>query len=372
MYPLRSAIARVVGLAEQQVRCVHMEAAGCFGHNGADDAACDAAAIAMQFPGRPVRLQWSRADEFQWEPYGSAMSIEASAGLDENGRIVDWNYDLWSCTHSTRPGGATGAGNFLYAQHRQTPLPQPPPRSIPQPAGGGDRNAIPLYEFPRSRVNKHLVQSMPLRVSALRGLGAFANVFAIESFMDEVAFATNSDPFESRLAYLRDERAIAVLKKLRIVSNWSERPAANAGSGWGVGFARFKNLTAYVGVVMKLVVEAETGDIGLREAFAVIDAGLIVNPDGARAQIEGGIIQSASWTLKEKMEFSQSEIQSRDWLSYPILGFEEVPDIHVEIINRPDQPPLGLGEAAQGPTAAAIECGVSCYGASIEGFTPDS
>ena len=282
------------------------------------------------------------------------MSIEASAGLDENGRIIDWNYDLWSCTHSTRPGGATGAGNFLYAQHRQTPLAQPPPRSIPQPAGGGDRNAIPLYDIANTRVTKHLLQTMPLRVSALRGLGAYANIFAIESFMDELAQAANSDPFEFRLAHLSDQRAIAVLRKLREISGWKNRPAPNAGNGWGIGFARFKNLTAYVAMLMRLQVGEETGMIRLREAIAVVDAGLIVNPDGTRAQIEGGIIQSASWTLKEKIEFTRSEIQSRDWLSYPILGFEEVPDIHVEIIDRPDQPPLGLGEAAQGPTAAAI------------------
>ena len=185
-------------------------------------------------------------------------------------------------------------------------------------------------------------------------LGAYANIFAIESFMDELAQAANSDPFEFRLAHLSDQRAIAVLRKLREISGWKKRPAANAGSGWGIGFARFKNLTAYVAMLMRLQVDEGTGMIKLREAIAVVDAGLIVNPDGARAQIEGGIIQSASWTLKEKIEFTRSEIQSRDWLSYPILGFEEVPDIHVEIIDRPDQPPLGLGEAARGPTAAAI------------------
>lgn len=354
MYPLRGAIARVVGLAESQVRCIHMEAAGCFGHNGGDDAACDAAAIAMQFPGRPVRLQWSRADEFQWEPYGSAMSIEVKAGLDEKGHIVEWDYDLWSCTHSSRPRGAPGAGNLLYAQHRKNPIEQPPPASIPQPAGGADRNAVPLYVFPRTRVDKHLVQRMPLKVSALRGLGAYGNVFAIESFMDEAALSVNADPFAYRLAHLKDVRAIDVLNKLRELSNWSDRPKTGSGDGWGVGFARFKNLTAWVGIVMKLRVDRETGTVRLDQAIAVVDSGLIVNPDGTRAQLEGGIIQSASWTLKEQIKFTHSRIQSRDWISYPMLGFAEVPDIQIEIIDRPDQPPLGLGEAAQGPTAAAI------------------
>jgi CO/xanthine dehydrogenase Mo-binding subunit len=356
MYPLRGAISSLVGLEESRVRCIHMEASGCYGHNGGPDAACDAAVIAMQLPRRPVRVQWSRADEFQWEPYGPAMSVEIEAGLDEEGHVVDWDCDLWSCTHSTRSRGASGAGNLLYAQHRADPVAQPPPASIPQPAGGGDRNSIPLYDFPRVRVDKHLVQKMPLKVSALRGLGAYANIFAIESFMDEAALAAGADPFEYRLRHLKDERAIAVLKKLREISNWQERPAANSGTGWGISFARFKNLTAYVAMLMRLKADPdpETGAISLKEAIAVVDAGLIVNPDGTRAQIEGGIVQSASWTLKEQIRFRKSEIHSRDWLTYPILKFDEVPDVRVEIINRPELPSLGLGEAAQGPTAAAI------------------
>jgi CO/xanthine dehydrogenase Mo-binding subunit len=354
MYPLRGAIARVVGLDESQVRCIHMEAAGCYGHNGADDAACDAAVIAMELPGRAVRLQWSRADEFAWEPYGPAMAIDIKAGLNSAGHIVDWHYDLWSCPHSTRPSGAEGAGTLIYAQHRENPLPIPPAKSLPQPAGGADRNAVPLYDFASTRVSKHLVTAMPLKVSALRALGAYANIFAIESFMDEMAADNAVDPFEYRIAQLSDPRAITVLNTLREISLWPQRPAGGAGNGWGVGFARFKNLTAYVGVVMQLHAEQATGAISLHKAFAVIDAGLIVNPDGVRAQIEGGIIQSASWTLKEQVRFSPAEILSRDWSSYPILKFDEIPDIHIEIITRPEQPPLGLGEAAQGPTAAAI------------------
>ena len=195
---------------------------------------------------------------------------------------------------------------------------------------------------------------MPVKVSALRALGAYGNIFAIESFMDEAALISEADPFEYRLAHLEDNRAIDVLEKLRDISGWKDRPDAGQGKGWGVGFARFKNLTAYMGIVMKLEADQDSGLIRLGKAFGVIDAGLIVNPDGTKAQLEGGIIQSASWTLKEQVRFSKSEILSRDWASYPTLGFEEVPDIHIEIINRPDQSPLGLGEAAQGPTVAAI------------------
>ena len=354
MYPLRAAIASVLGLEEQQVRCIHAESGGVYGHNGADDAACDAAAIATHLPGRPVKLQWTRADEFSGEPYGTAMTVGTQAGLDKNGKIVRWKQDVWSGTHSTRPGGASGAGHFLYAKQKQNPLPAPPMRSIPQPSGGADRNAVPLYEIPALSVNKHLIPEMPLRVSALRSLGAYTNIFAIESFMDELASAANADPFAFRLAHLSDQRARAVLEKLRDISGWAQKPKHNTGQGWGIGFAKYKNLSAYLAVLIKLTTEEESGQIQLNHAQAVVDAGLVVNPDGVRAQIEGGIVQSASWTLKEKVQYDRSGILSRDWVSYPILGFDEVPDVEVEIIKRPDQPWLGVAEAAQGPTAAAI------------------
>ena len=354
MYPLRGAIAHTLGLNPEQVRCVHKEAAGCFGHNGADDAACDAAALAMALPGRPIRVQWERADEFLWEPYGSAMHIEVRAEMDASGRVRSWDYNLWSCSHTTRPRYAEGAGNLLYAQHRKDPLEIPPPRSIPQPNGGADRNAIPLYSFDNMMVNKHLITEVPIRVSALRGLGAYANVFAIESFMDELALAAGQDPLVFRIAHLQDSRAIALLERLADVSGWFDRPAAGSGYGWGLGFAQFKNRMSYVGIVFQLGVDHDKGDIKLKHATAVCDAGLIINPDGVRAQIEGGIIQSASWTLKEQVRFNESRIESRDWASYPILRFDEVPEVQVHLILNNDQPALGVGEAAQGPTAAAI------------------
>ncbi len=354
MYPLRTAIAHTLGLELKQVRCIHHEAAGCFGHNGADDAGCDAAAIAVQFPGRPIRLQWERADEFAWEPYGSAMHIETHAAMDGAGRVRSWDFDVWSCPHSSRPRNIENAGHLIYAQHKSEPLDIPPARSIPQPAGGADRNAIPLYAFENLTVNKHLVTDVRLRVSALRGLGAYANVFAIESFMDELAHAAGQDSLLFRIRHLQDERAIAVLERLADESDWSNRPEAGNGEGWGVGFARFKNLSSYLGVVFQLGVDGETGRISLQKATAVCDAGLVINPDGVRAQIEGGIVQSASWTLKEQLRFSESRIESRDWASYPILHFNEVPEVRVVLMSRDDQKSLGVGEAAQGPTAAAI------------------
>lgn len=354
MFPLRNAIAHTMGLEVDKVRCIHREAAGCFGHNGADDAACDAAALAMRYPGKPVRLQWERADEFAWEPYGSAMHIETRALLDETGQVRSWDYDLWSCPHSSRPRNTDTAGNLIFAQHRSKPLDIPPAASIPQPAGGADRNAIPLYAFDNVTVNKHLVTEVPVRVSALRGLGAYANIFAIESFMDELAQASGEDPIAFRIKHLQDPRAIAVLERLADESDWSNRPDAGNGTGWGVGFAKFKNLSSYVGIVYELGVDSDSGDISLLRANAVCDAGLVINPDGVRAQIEGGIVQSSSWTTKEQVDFSESRIESRDWATYPMLHFDEVPEVRVLLMPHGGNKSLGVGEAAQGPTAAAI------------------
>jgi nicotinate dehydrogenase subunit B len=353
MYPLRSAIAHVLGLDPEKLRCVHHEASGCYGHNGGDDASLDAAALAMHFPGKPVRLQWERADEMTWEPYGSAMHIEVSAAVDSAGDVHSWDYSLWSCPHSSRPRGPETAGSMIYALHKADPLELPAAQSIPQPNGGADRNALPLYGFPNIQVHKNLVTDVPIRVSALRGLGAYANVYAIESFMDELALRAARDPFEYRLKHLQDERAIALLEQLRDSCDWESRPPAGSGEGWGLGFARFKNRSSWVGVVMRVSVDA-SGAISLRKATAVCDAGLIVNPDGTRAQVEGSIIQSASWTLHEQVHFSNSQKLSTDWASYPILRFDEVPEVEVELMQRDDMPALGVGESAQGPTAAAI------------------
>ena len=354
MYPLRAGIAHVMGLDIENVRCVHHEASGCYGHNGADDAACDAAAIAMHYPGVPVRLQWERVDEMTWEPYGSAMHIEVSADIDEAGDVQGWDYDLWSCPHSSRPRDTNNAGSMIYAQLKENPLPLPPVQSIPQPNGGADRNGVPLYAFDRIEVNKHLVTDVPIRVSALRGLGAYANVFAIESFMDELADRAGSDPLDYRLRHLQDQRAIDVLQQVAELSGWYERHDKAGVEGWGLGFARFKNRSAYVGIVMRLAVDSSSGAIGLIKATAACDAGLIINPDGASAQIEGSIVQSASWTIKEQIRFSNDEKKSVDWATYPILRFDEIPEIEVALMARDDQPSLGVGEAAQGPTAAAI------------------
>jgi nicotinate dehydrogenase subunit B len=349
VFPLRRAIAELIGLAPERVRCIHMEGPGCYGHNGADDAAADAALLARHVSGRPVRVQWSRSDEHTWEPYGSAMVMRARAALSESGDVTGFSYDVWSSTHSSRPNVAA---LLMPAWHLAKPLTPPPPRGIPQPAGGGDRNAIPLYDFPSPRIVNHFIQAQPLRVSALRGLGAYGNVFAIESFVDEIAHAAHADPVAFRLRYLSDPRARAVVESAAERFRWSSwQPRANRGRGFA--FARYKNSAAYTAIAMEIEVDAQ-GTVRILRAVAANDSGEIVNPDGVRNQIEGGIVQSASWTLHEAVRYDDTGILSRDWASYPILRFPETPEIDVVLIDRPGEPFLGTGETAQGPAAGAI------------------
>ena len=349
MFPLRRAVAELVGLPAEKVRCIHMEGSGCYGHNGADDAAGDAALLARAVPGRPVRVQWMRDQEHTWEPFGPAMTVRMSAALDR-GKITSWQHDVWSNSHSTRPGTA---GSLLAGLAVAKPFPEPPPALIPQPEGGGDRNAIPIYTIPNARAINHFIPGMPLRVSAMRALGAYANVFAIESFMDELAKAAGSDPVEFRLRHLEDPRARDAVTLAAEKFGWQS--GATPGRGRGFAFARYKNLAAYCAVAVEVTVEHETGEVRLRRAVAAVDSGEAVNPDGIRNQVEGGLIQAASWTLYEQVGFNTQRLTSRDWSGYPIMRFPAVPEsVEVHVINRPAQPFLGTGEASAGPAAAAI------------------
>jgi nicotinate dehydrogenase subunit B len=353
VYPLRGAIAEMLGLAKDKVRCVHAEGAGCYGQNAADDAAGDAALLARAVPGRPVRVQWMREQEHAWEPFGPTMAIKVSAGIDADGKIVDWDYAVWSNTHATRPGPA---GALVAARSLASPFAQPSPKPLPMPEGGGDRNSIPLYQFPSARVIYHFVPAMPVRVSALRALGAHLNVFAIESFMDELAAAAGTDPVQFRLRHLDDARARDAISIAAQKFGWSEDSDGKApGRGRGFAFARYKNLAAYCAIACEVAVDRDTGRARMLRAVAAVDAGQVVNPDGVINQIEGAILQSMSWTLFESVGFDEKRITSIDWSTYPILRFSAVPDaLQVHVIDRPGQPFLGCGEAGQGPAAAAI------------------
>lgn len=352
VFPLRGALAQMLGLPPQQVHCIQVEGSGCYGHNAADDVAADAALIARAMPGQPIRVQWMREDEFGWEPYGPVMVMKAEAAVDDAGKLVDWNYEVWSNTHTMRPGSA---GNLLPAQYLQTPFAPDAPMPIPQPEGGGDRNAIPLYTLPNARVVSRFIPAMPLRVSALRGLGAYANVFALESFMDEMAQVAQADPVEFRLRHLDDPRARDVVTRAAREFGWDKNDKMPAGTGRGFAFARYKNLGAYCALALNVTVDRDSGEIRIGRVVAAVDSGQAVNPDGIRNQIEGSIIQSMTWSIVEEVTWGDRAIESRDWSGYPMLRFPSMPakfDVHV--IDRPGAPFLGTGEAGQGPAGAAI------------------
>ena len=352
VYLLRRALARVLKLTEEQVRVRHAEGAGCYGHNGADDAAMDAALLALAVPGRPVQVVWARSDELGWAPYGLAAVVRIAAGVDARGDVLSWQHEIWGNGHVTRPGFAPAG--LLAASHRdggeQIEAAGDPPM---ERGGGSGRNAVPGYAFPAYRAVSHRLSVMPLRTSSMRALGGFLNVFAIESFMDELAQAAGRDQVEYRLAQLADPRGRAVIEAVVQRSGWAGWSAAGSSgsAGHGIGYARYKNSSAYCAVVAE--VEAVT-EVRVRRLTIAVDAGLVINPDGAANQVEGGAIQATSWTLKERVRFNSLTVTSDTWDTYPILRFSEVPAVEVEFLPGRGNPSLGVGETAQGPTAAAI------------------
>jgi CO/xanthine dehydrogenase Mo-binding subunit len=352
VFPLRQTIAKALNLQPSAIRCIHAEGAGCYGHNGADDVAFDAALLARAAEGRPVRLQWMRDDEFMWEPYGPAMTMRIKAAVAD-GRVVDWAYDVWSQSHNMRPGDPDGI-NLLGSWYTADPKNPGPARQAPQPNGAGDRNAITLYDFPRQRTTHHLIIDNPIRTSALRTLGAYANVFAIESFMDELAAAAGADPIAFRLAHTKDARQRAVIEAVAKAANWTPGEKGNGRRGRGFAYARYKTVATFNAVIAEVEVDPATGIIKVPRVWTSVDSGQIINPDGLTNQIEGGIVQSTSWTLHEHVRFDQNGILTRDWQTYPILTMPDAPKVETVLIDRPTEKSLGAGEASQGPTAAAI------------------
>jgi nicotinate dehydrogenase subunit B len=349
VYPLRDALARTLKLDPSAISVKHMQGPGCYGHNGADDAAADAAVIALQMLGKPVRVRWRREEEFGFEPVSPAMVVTVRAALDGSERPVDWTTEIWSGRHSSRPGSG---GNLLAAEALPNPPPAPAAAESGYPPGAGTRNGEPLYDFAPKRIVHHLVTGTPVRTSSLRGLGATLNVFAIESFIDELAERAGEDPVAYRLSILSDARACAVVEHVARMSAWQAGLPSGTGRGRGIGFARYKNMAAYAAVVAEVEVD-ET--VRLLRVWSAVDAGLVINPDGAVNQLEGGIIQGASWALKEGVRLGGSGIASRDWEAYQVLRFTEVPEVTVELVDAAaDRLPLGVGEAAGGPTVAAI------------------
>ena len=355
IYPLRGSMAEALGMAEADIELFHVNGPGCYGHNGADDAAFEASLVALALPGTPVLLKWTRADEHGWEPYSSAMVMDVRASLGADGRVLEWCQEAYSDTHTYRPRpGPNLAGPSRIAANwfRAEPIPAQVPGPNMTHHGGVHRNLDPYYAYPRRRIVKHLVRGLPLRVSAMRTLGAYANIFCAESFIDELCVASGQDPLAFRLAHLDDPRARDVVRAAADAIGWRRKDRPD-GVGQGLAFARYKNVKTYAAVAVGVTVD-DGGRVRLQRAALAGDAGHLVDRDSFAAQLEGGFLQAASWTLHEQVTWDAGGITSRDWQSYPILGFDNVPEIETVLIDRPGEPFLGAGEATPVPTAAAI------------------
>ncbi|WOK04490.1 molybdopterin cofactor-binding domain-containing protein [Imperialibacter roseus] len=344
IYPMRNGIAAMLGMETDKIHILGIPGAGCYGHSTADDAAADAALLALELPGKYVRVQWSRTDEHTWEPYGSAMIMEVEASLDAEGKITGWKSDVWTDSHSCRPNG--DAGTLLDARYITNPV-QMKSRGY---LAGGHRNADPYYAIPNMQVNAHFFDG-PLRVSSLRSLGAYTTIFAIECLMDELAEKAGKDPLDFRIAHLTDERAVAVIQKLR---EMTARETLVDGEGLGYAFSRYKNTAAYATVAARVAVDKTSGKVAVKKMWAAVDVGEVINVDGLTNQLEGGMIQAASWTLMEEVTFTDNEITSKDWSTYPIFRYPDIPEVEVALIDRPDEPAEGGGEVSMPPSGAAI------------------
>jgi nicotinate dehydrogenase subunit B len=349
-YPLRNSLAQLTGLPVEKFHLIHLEGAGSYGQNGSDDAAADAVILSQEV-GKPVRVQWTRQDEFVWEPKAPAMVMEVHAGLDQQGNITAWDYHVYSPSHVARARFADQLVTAQLIAGRQFP------------AGrfsfGAERNAPTNYTFPHQRVTVHYLTNTPLRASSMRSLGGAENTFANESFMDELASVAGADALEFRLRYLDDPRARDVLHAAAKKAGWDEHPSSLINrsellEGRGLAFARYENEEALVACIAQVQVDSISGTVRVKRIVVAHDCGLIINPDGLENQIEGNVIQSLSRALKEEVQFDEFRINSVDWESYPILKFSEVPVVDIVLINRPDQPALGAGEPSTVTTAAAV------------------
>ena len=347
-YNLRTDLAKALRLPPEGVIVQHVEGAGCYGHNGADDVALDAALLARAHPGTPIRALWSRAEELAWSPLSPAMRVEVEAQVDAAGDLLSWRIEARGNGHSGRPGRAEHPA-LLAAPLLPGGAPMPVAINPPLAGGGGlQRNLAPAYRVPHLDAAMARITEMPIRASALRGLGALANVWAIESVMDELA---GDDPLGFRLRHLDDPRAQAVLRQAAAMARFDDRAALPEGEGMGIAFARYKNTGAWCAVVAHVRAAERVRCLALHLAA---DLGEVINPDGARNQLEGGAIHGTSIALHEEARFDAERILSDSWDAYPVLRFADVPSVQLHLAHRPVEPPLGAGEPSVAPTIAAI------------------
>jgi nicotinate dehydrogenase subunit B len=347
-YGLRATLSRVFGFPPEKMRVVFMEGSGSYGTNGADHAAADALLVSKTI-GKPVRVQWSRQDEHAWDPKGPQQLLDLRAGLDDAGRLVAWDTQMWI------PVNRRGARILLAAQ--SAGIPQDSGRD----AAGIFENGDPAYPADRVRVLAHWMRDTPLNPSNLRAPGKPANVFAVESFTDEIAASLRVDALEFRAARLSDPRALEVLKRASTAFGWQPRRSPNTAGpvngllvGRGVAYTRYKQAENYIATFMEVAVDPRSGGIAVRRVVCAHDCGLVVNPDALRNQIEGGIVQTLSRALHEEVQFDESRVTSVDWATYPILRFPEAPAVEVILIPRPEQALWGGGEASTVTVAAAL------------------
>jgi nicotinate dehydrogenase subunit B len=342
---LRKQLAAMLGVTDENVRCIYIDGAGCYGRNAHEDAAGDAALLARAV-GQPVRVQWMRADEHGWDPKGPPTMLDMRAALDADGKILAWESELFI------PNGGAGFVALVGADHAGL-------NSLGQLSPGGVTNdlAIP-YTIPNVKTTAHRLESTPFKPSWIRSPGRLQNTFANESFFDELAAASGADPLQLRLQYLHDARGAEVLERLAVLSNWRQRPKPDRQGeiviGRGLAFVKYELVRTYVGVVAEVQVNTKSGEIAAKRFYVAHDCGQIINPDGLRNQIEGNVVQTVSRVLKEEVSFDRSMVTSLDWGSYPILTFPEVPEVTIDLIDRPNEVPWGAGE----PSAAVVPAAV--------------
>jgi CO/xanthine dehydrogenase Mo-binding subunit len=347
-HALRKQLSAMTGLSEGDVRCIYLEGSGCYGRNGHEDAAADAALLSKA-TGKPVRVQWMRADEHGWDPKGPPTLIDLKAALDGDGNVLAWQSEFWL------PEGAAGNVKLVAAELAGLPYEQAmAPGNIIQ------NSALP-YAFPNISTVCHRLETTVFRPSWIRTPGRMQNTYANESFMDELAAATGVDPIEYRLRVLKDPRGIELLHRLVALAKWQTRPSPQGGgrqdivTGRGMTYVKYELVRTYVGAVAEVEVNRKTGEIRVPRFFVAHDCGQVINPDGLRNQIEGNVIQTISRTLKEQITFDRSAVTSLDWTSYPIITFPEVPEVVIDLIDRPSEKPWGGGE----PSAAVIPSAIT-------------
>jgi len=347
---LRKQLAMMMKMPDDDVRCIYVDGAGCYGRNGHEDAAADATLLA-KIMDKPVRVQWSRADEHGWDPKGPPTLIDLQANIDASGNVTAWESEFFI------PQGAAGMVDLVAATLSDRPV-------VGKLAPGGIVNDSAIgYKFPNIKTVCHRLETTPFRPSWIRTPGRMQNTFANESFFDEIAASLKADPLDLRVKYTdpADKRGLEVLGRLAKVAKWEKRPSprkdaiGNVVTGRGVSYVKYELVRTYVGLVADVEVDRTSGDVRVKKVYVVHDCGQIINPNGVRAQIEGNVIQTVSRTLKEEIMFDRGMVTSLDWASYPILRFSELPELVIELIDRPTEKPWGAGE----PTAALVSSAIS-------------